>query len=56
MMKVPGIEKAPYSRPNDGWIAVNPNVFHDWEEINRMVIDSFLLIAPKRVAALLDMT
>ena len=54
MMKAPGIEKAAYSRPNDGWIAINPNEFDDWEEINRMIVESFRLIAPKRISALLD--
>lgn len=54
MMKMPGIEKAPYSRPNDGWVSIDPNVFDCWDEIGRLVIDSYRLIAPKRVAALLD--
>ena len=54
MMKIPGIEKAPYSRPNDGWVSIDPNVFDCWEEIERLISDSFRLIAPKRVSALLD--
>lgn len=54
MMKAPGIEKAAYSRPNDGWISINPNVFDDWEDINRMVLTSYRLIAPKKVVKLLD--
>lgn len=53
MMLAPGIEKAAYSRPNDGWVSINPKVFDDWSEIETFVIDSFRLIAPKRVAALL---
>ena len=54
MMKGPGIEKAPYSRPGDGWVSIDPNVFDDWDEIERFIIGSFRLIAPKRVSAILD--
>jgi hypothetical protein len=51
---LPGIDKPAYTRPNDGWVGIDPNVFDDWEEIERLVMDSFRLIAPKKVAALLD--
>ncbi|MGZ0164299.1 MAG: DUF1801 domain-containing protein [Planctomycetales bacterium] len=54
MMKGPGIEKAPYSRPGDGWVAIDPNVFDDWEEIERFLVGSFRLIAPKRLVASLE--
>jgi predicted DNA-binding protein (MmcQ/YjbR family) len=54
MMKIPGIEKAPYSRPGDGWVAVDPNIFDDWDGIERLLIGSFRLIAPKRLVASLD--
>jgi len=54
MLKVPGIEKAAYSRPNDGWVTIDPAVFDDWDEIGTMIVDSFRLIAPKKVAALLE--
>ena len=54
MMRLPGIEKAPYSRPNDGWVSIDPGVFDDWPEIQRAIIDSYRLIAPKRTVALLD--
>lgn len=54
MMKGPGIEKAPYSRPGDGWVAIDPNVFDDWEEIERFLIGSFRLIAPKRLLTSLE--
>jgi len=56
MMKIPGVEKAPYSRPGDGWVAIDPNVFDDWEEIERLLIGSFRLIAPKRLVASLGDT
>ena len=54
LMKVPGVEKAPYSRPNDGWVQIDPAVFDDWDEIERLVVGSFRLIAPKRVSKLMD--
>lgn len=54
LMKGPGVEKAPYSRPNDGWVAIDPNVFDDWDEIGRLLVGSYRLIAPKRTVALLD--
>jgi len=54
MMKVPGIEKAPYSRKGDGWVTIDPAVFDDWDEIERLLVGSYRLIAPKRTVALLD--
>ena len=54
LMKAPGVVKAPYSRPNDGWVQIDPAEFDDWDEIERLVVGSFRLIAPKKVAALLD--
>lgn len=54
MIRVPGVEKAAYSRPNDGWVTVDPAVFDDWDEISRLLVDSFRLVAPKKIAALLD--
>jgi predicted DNA-binding protein (MmcQ/YjbR family) len=56
LMMLPGVEKAPYSRPDDGWVQLDPNVFDDWDEIERLVVGSYRLIAPKKVAALLDST
>lgn len=53
MMRVPGIEKAPYSRKGDGWVSIDPREFDDWEEIENLIVGSFCLIAPKRVSALL---
>lgn len=54
IMKAPGITKAAYSRPNDGWIAIQPNDFDDWDEINRMVLESYRLVAPKKILKLLE--
>jgi predicted DNA-binding protein (MmcQ/YjbR family) len=54
MMKLPGLEKAPYSRNGDGWVQIDPGVFDDWEEIERMIVGSYRLIAPKRTVAPLD--
>lgn len=54
MMNLPGIEKAPYSRKGDGWVSIDPRVFDDWDEIDRLLVGSYRLIAPKRTIALLD--
>ncbi len=54
MMKLPGIEKAPYSRKGDGWVTIDPGVFDDWDEIERLLVGSYRLIAPKRTVALID--
>ena len=54
LMTVPGVEKAPYSRPNDGWVQIDPRIFDDWEEIERLVLGSYRLIAPKQTLSLLD--
>lgn len=49
LLKLPGIMKGPYSRPDDGWISIDPAVFDDWDEIERLVVGSYRLIAPKRL-------
>lgn len=54
MMKLPGIQKAPYSRPGDGWVTIDPATFEDWDEIERFLVGSYRLIAPKGTLALLD--
>ena len=54
MMQLPGICKAPYSRPGDGWVCINPQEFDDWNEIEQLVVGSYRIIAPKRTVALLD--
>jgi predicted DNA-binding protein (MmcQ/YjbR family) len=54
MMKLPGIEKAPYSRKGDGWVSIDPGVFDDWDEIEHLLVGSYRLIAPKRTVDLLD--
>lgn len=37
-----------------GWIGARLDVDHDWEEMAELVEDSYRLIAPKRLARLLD--
>lgn len=54
MMRVPGIENAPYSRKDDGWVSIDPNEFDDWDTIEAWIVDSFRRIAPARVAALAE--
>ena len=53
MMKLPGIEKAPYSRKGHGWVSIDPGVFDDWDEIEHLLVGSYRLIAPKRMVDLL---
>jgi hypothetical protein len=31
MLKGPGIEKAPYRSPGNRWVAIDPNVFDNWD-------------------------
>lgn len=54
LMKAPGVTKAPYSRPDDGWVSIDHAEFDDWDEIERLLVGSFRLIAPKRTSALFD--
>jgi predicted DNA-binding protein (MmcQ/YjbR family) len=37
-----------------GWVGARLDVEHDWAEIAELVEDSYRMIAPKRLAALLD--
>jgi predicted DNA-binding protein (MmcQ/YjbR family) len=48
LMTLRGVAKAAYSRPNDGWVQIDPCDFDDWDEIARLVAGSYRLIAPKR--------
>lgn len=54
MMRLPGIEQAPYSRQGAGWVIIDSGVFDDWPEIERLIVGSYRLVAPKRTVALLD--
>ncbi len=47
--------KPPYLGPS-GWIGICLNEATDWEEIEDLVETSFRLVAPKKLAALLDRT
>ena len=53
-----GAEPARYFVPaylgHRGWIGVRPDVAIDWDEVADLVTNSYRLIAPKRLAALLD--
>ncbi len=51
LMTVPGVEKAAYSRPDDGWVQIDPCVFDDWDDIERLLFGSYRLIAPETPAA-----
>lgn len=37
-----------------GWVGVHLNVDHDWDELAELIEDSYRLIAPKKLVALLD--
>ncbi|MFB4307468.1 MmcQ/YjbR family DNA-binding protein [Actinomadura sp. GTD37] len=37
-----------------GWVGARLDVDHDWDEIAELIEDSYRLIAPKRLAKLLD--
>jgi predicted DNA-binding protein (MmcQ/YjbR family) len=37
-----------------GWVGARLDVDHDWEEIDELIRDSYRLVAPKRLAALMD--
>jgi predicted DNA-binding protein (MmcQ/YjbR family) len=37
-----------------GWVGTRLDVDHDWEEIDELIRDSYRLVAPKRLAALVD--
>jgi predicted DNA-binding protein (MmcQ/YjbR family) len=39
---------------NKGWVGARLDVDHDWAEIAELVEDSYRMIAPKKLAALLD--
>jgi len=43
----------PYSGPS-GWIGAWLDVEQDWDELTGLIEDSYRLIAPKRLVALLD--
>lgn len=53
LIKLPGIEKAPYVGHN-GWVSINPLAFDEWDEIESLILDSFRLVAPKKLIAQLD--
>lgn len=54
LLTLPGIDKPAYTRPNDGWVGIDPNVFDNWDEIERLIVGSYRLIAPKKTLELLD--
>lgn len=37
-----------------GWVGARLDVDQDWDEITELIVDSYRLIAPKRLAARLD--
>jgi hypothetical protein len=45
--------RPPYSGPS-GWLGARLDVEVDWGLLESMVVESYRMIAPKRLAALLD--
>ncbi len=45
--------KPPYPGPS-GWIGVRLDVSVDWDELEDLLVDSYRLVAPKKLAALVD--
>ena len=45
--------KPPYSGPS-GWLGTRLDVEVDWELLESMIVESYRMIAPKRLGALLD--
>ncbi|WP_149257097.1 MmcQ/YjbR family DNA-binding protein [Actinomadura sp. K4S16] len=37
-----------------GWVGARLDIDHDWDEMSELIEDSYRLIAPKRLAKLLD--
>ena len=45
--------RPPYVGPK-GWVGVMLNADTDWDELSELIVESFRMVAPKRVAARLD--
>jgi predicted DNA-binding protein (MmcQ/YjbR family) len=50
VVKRPGHRPAPYVG-RAGWVQVDVEAVADWDEVREWVVESFCLIAPKRVSA-----
>jgi predicted DNA-binding protein (MmcQ/YjbR family) len=45
--------RAPYVG-HKGWVSMDANSIKDWDEVRRLVLESYRLIAPKKTLAKLD--
>jgi hypothetical protein len=41
---------------HNGWVGIRLDTSIDWDELEDLIVDSYRMTAPKRVAALLDAT
>ena len=39
---------------NKGWVSMRLDMDHDWDEVAELIMDSYRLIAPKRLSALVE--
>ncbi len=53
IVKMPSVWKAKYVG-HAGWVTMDTEAFGDWKEIERLVTDSYRLIAPKRMVMTMD--
>lgn len=49
LVKMPGCSPAPYVGRH-GWVSIDTSIFKDWETIEAFIIDSYRMIAPKRLS------
>ena len=52
--RIPAASSWPPYVGNKGWIGARLGAVPDWEELAELIEESYRLIAPKRLAALLD--
>lgn len=52
--EAPGRYFVPPYLGHRGWLGVYLDVPQDWDELEELVIDAYRLVAPKRLAALID--
>jgi len=55
MIQIPGFSKAPYVG-HKGWVSIDLGVVKDWDLIEELLQESYKLIAPKKLVALLEET
>jgi len=49
-IQVPGFSRAPYVG-HKGWVSLETDSVTDWDEVREMILESYRLIAPKKLLA-----